>query len=212
MNSLLTTLGPLLSPDEVLLTDNLYADVVVTSSSGGISARLFEQVRSTEGVSAASEPVRSKGWIEEPYDTSHTSDPWPLLGLNGAVYKGKVRAGSLDELRGSTIAVAVLDRRREFGLQRLSGSTRRQISKMLYLENLVIAAMGLVLGVVAACFSIFPIAIAIATRGWPIPSGPLWLLFAWIALVLLLVLPVTAIAGHLAMRPKPMDAVNSPAG
>ncbi|TDU91909.1 putative ABC transport system permease protein [Kribbella voronezhensis] len=318
-------------------TDNLYADVVVTSSSGGIPADLAEQVRSTEGVSAASTLVRSKGWIEEPYDTGHTSDPWPLLGLDGPVYKGKVRAGSLDELKGSTIAippaaakklkvgigdqlgvrlgddalvkvrivalvdgssgyeslvlpsellaqhtttglpsqllvrtkdeekvrqtdlqkwpgatigdrellstdfdaglgvdawisyllaaiaiaytaiasintiaVAVLDRRREFGLQRLSGSTRRQISKMLYLENLVVAAMGLVLGVVAACFSIFPI--AIATRGWPIPSGPVWLLLAWVALVLLLVLPVTAIAGRLAMRPKPMDAVNSPAG
>ena len=72
----------------------------------------------------------------------------------------------------NTIAVAVLDRRREFGLQRLTGSTRRQVSKMLYLENLVIAAFGLVLGLVAACFSVFPI--AIATRGWPIPSGPIW--------------------------------------
>jgi putative ABC transport system permease protein len=109
----------------------------------------------------------------------------------------------------NTIAVAVLDRRREFGLQRLTGSTRKQISKMLYLENLIIAAMGLVLGVAAACFSIFPI--AIATRGWPIPSGPLWLLPAWVALVLLLVLPVTAIAGKIAMRPKPMTAANSPA-
>ena len=316
-------------------TDNLHADVVVTSSSGGIPAGLFDQVRSTEGVSAASELVRSKGWIEEPYDTTHTSDPWPLLGINGPVYKGKVRAGSLDDLKGqsiaippkaakklkvgvgdelgvrlgddalvkvkivalvdgssgyeslilpaellaqhttsglpsqvlvrtkvkalnldlqnwpgatmgdrdllsadydaglgvdawisyllaaiaiaytaiasiNTIAVAVLDRRREFGLQRLTGSTRKQISKMLYLENLIIAAMGLVLGVAAACFSIFPI--AIATRGWPLPSGPLWLLGAWVALVLLLVLPVTAIAGRIAMRPKPMDAVNSPAG
>jgi putative ABC transport system permease protein len=47
-------------------TDNLYADVVVTSSSGGIPAGLFDQVRSTEGVSAASELARSKGWIEEP--------------------------------------------------------------------------------------------------------------------------------------------------
>ncbi|MDX6280461.1 MAG: putative transport system permease protein, partial [Kribbellaceae bacterium] len=287
---------------------------------------------SAPGVTAASELVRSKGWIEEPYDTTHTSDPWPLLGLNGPVYKGKVRAGSLDQLVGetvalppdaakhlkvgigdqigvrlgddalvkvkivalvdgtsgyesillpsaplaahttaglpsqillktsepvdlqkwpgtavggrallsaeydaglgidawiayllaaiaiaytaiasiNTIAVAVLDRRREFGLQRLTGSTRKQVSKMLYLENLVIAALGLVLGLVAACFSIFPI--AIATRGWPLPSGPIWVLLGWIVLVLLLVLPVTGIAGRLAMRAKPMDAVNSPAG
>ena len=275
--------------------------------------------------------VRSKGWIEEPYDTTHTSDPWPLLGLNGPVYKGKVHEGSLDQLTGNTvalppkaaknlkvgvgdeigvrlgddalvkvkivalvdgtsgyesillpsallaahttaglptqillktsdpkaikapgatvgdrdllaadydaglgidawisyllaaiaiaytaiasintIAVAVLDRRREFGLQRLTGSTRRQVSKMLYLENLVIAAFGLVLGLVAACFSVFPI--AIATRGWPIPSGPIWVLLGWIVLVLLLVLPVTGITGRLAMRAKPMDAISSPLG
>lgn len=313
-------------------TDNLIANTVITSDAGGIPAGLFDEVRSAPGVSAASELVRSKGWIEEPYDTTHTSDPWPLLGLNGPVYKGKVRAGSLDQLTGdtvalppgaakhlkvgigdqigvrlgddalvkvkivalvdgtsgyesillpsallaahttaglpsqillktskpvdlqkwpgttvggrsllsaeydaglgidawiayllaaiaiaytaiasiNTIAVAVLDRRREFGLQRLTGSTRKQVSKMLYLENLVIAALGLVLGLVAACFSIFPI--AIATRGWPIPSGPIWLLLGWIVLVLLLVLPVTGIAGRLAMRAKPMDAVNSPAG
>jgi putative ABC transport system permease protein len=313
-------------------TDNLIANTVITSDAGGIPAGLFDQVRTAPGVSAASELVRSKGWIEEPYDTTHTSDPWPLLGLNGPVYKGKVRAGSLDQLTGetvalppgaakhlkvgigdqigvrlgddalvkvkivalvdgtsgyesillpsallaahttaglpsqillktskavelgnwpgttvggrsllsaeydaglgidawiayllaaiaiaytaiasiNTIAVAVLDRRREFGLQRLTGSTRKQVSKMLYLENLVIAALGLLLGLAAACFTIFPI--AIATRGWPIPSGPVWILLAWVAVVLLLVLPTTGITARLAMRTKPMDAVNSPAG
>ncbi|MEV6416915.1 FtsX-like permease family protein [Kribbella sp. NPDC051718] len=313
-------------------TDNLVANTVITSEVGGIPAGMFDQVRSAPGVTAASELVRSKGWIEEPYDSTHTSDPWPLLGLNGPVYKGKVRAGSLDQLTGdtvalppgaakhlkvgvgdqigvrlgddalvkvkivalvdgtsgyesillpsallaahttagmpsqillktskpaevgnwpgttvggrsllsaeydaglgidawiayllaaiaiaytaiasiNTIAVAVLDRRREFGLQRLTGSTRKQVSKMLYLENLVIAALGLLLGLAAACFSIFPI--AIATRGWPLPSGPSWVLLGWIAIVLLLVLPTTGITARLAMRAKPMDAVNSPAG
>lgn len=315
-------------------TDNLVANAVITSDTGGIPQGLFDQVRSTPGVTAASELVRSKGWIEEPYDTTHTSDPWPLLGLNGPVYKGKVHAGSLDQLTGdtvalpaaaaknlkvgigdqlgvrlgddalvkvkivaivdgtsgyesillpsallaahtttglpgqlllttsepkaidlgqwpgttigdrdllsagydtglgidawigyllaaiaiaytaiasiNTIAVAVLDRRREFGLQRLTGSTRKQVATMLYLENLVIAVFGLVLGLAAAAFSIFPI--AIATRGWPIPSGPIWVLLGWIVLVLLLVLPVTGITGRIAMRAKPMDAVNSPAG
>ena len=319
-------------------TDNLSADVVITSTAGGIPDGLFDAVRGTAGVTGASELVRSKGWIEEPFDTTHTSDPWPLLGLNGPVYKGKVRSGSLDDLTGetvalppgaaknlkvgvgdqlslrlgddalvklkivalvegtsgyesillpstllaahttaglptqillrtdepkdvlkaidlqqwpgatvgerdrlsadydaglgidawisyllaaiaiaytaiasiNTIAVAVLERRREFGLQRLTGSTRRQVSKMLYLENLVIAAFGLVLGVVAAAFSVFPI--AIATRGWPIPSGPIWVLLGWVAIVLVLVLPVTGITARLAMRTKPMDAVSSPAG
>jgi putative ABC transport system permease protein len=315
-------------------TDSLTADVVVTSTSGGIPASLTDAVRSLPGVTATSELVRSKGWIEEPYDTSHTSDAWPLLGLNGPVYKGKVTKGSLDDLTGdtvalppgtakklkvdvgseiglrlgdnalvkvkvvalaegpsgyesillpstllashtttglpsqlllrtdnhkvpavdlskwpgatigdrdllgagydaglgvdawigyllagiavaytaiasiNTIAVAVLDRRREFGLQRLTGSTRRQVRRMLTLEGLVIAALGLVLGLIAAAFAVLPI--AVATRGWPVPSGPVWLLLAWVAVVLLLVLPTTAITGRLAMRAKPMDALSSP--
>ncbi|MFG1628627.1 FtsX-like permease family protein [Kribbella sp. NPDC049227] len=319
-------------------SDNLAADVVVTSTSGGIPASLTDSAGSLPGVTAVSELVRSKGWIEEPYDTSHTSDAWPLLGLSGPVYKGEVTKGSLDDLTGdtvalppgtakklkvdvgseigvrlgddalvklkvvalakgpsgyesillpaallashtttglpsqlllkthdkeatmksmvlsewpgssvggrellasgydaglgvdawiayllagiavcytaiasiNTIAVAVLDRRREFGLQRLTGSTRRQVSRMLTLEGLVIAALGLVLGLIAAAFTVLPI--AVATRGWPIPSGPAWILLAWVAVVLLLVLPTTAITGRIALRSKPMDALSSPVG
>jgi len=81
---------------------------------------------------------------------------------------------------------------------------------MLTLEGLVIAALGLVVGMIAAAFTVLPI--AVATRGWPIPSGPVWILFAWVAVVLLLVLPTTAITGRIAMRPKPMDALSSPVG
>jgi putative ABC transport system permease protein len=311
-------------------TSSLAADVVVTRPAG-ITTGQFADLRSLPGVTAASELVRSKGWIEEPYDASHTSDPWPLLGLNGPVYKGKVKAGSLDDLTGSTvalppdaarklkvgigseiglrlgdnalvelkvvalaegpdgyeslllpsallaahttaglpsqvllrtdqpvavelpgatvggrsslgadydaglgidawigyllagiaiaytaiasvntIAVAVLDRRREFGLQRLTGSTRRQVKTMLYLEHLVIAALGLVLGVLAAACAVLPI--AVATRGWPIPSGSPLILLGWIAVVLLLVLPTTAVTARIAMRAKPMDALASPVG
>ncbi|MGW1346297.1 FtsX-like permease family protein [Kribbella sp. NPDC002412] len=314
-------------------TGNLAADIVVTSPAG-IPAGLTSELRSLPGVTAASELARSKGWIEEPYDASHTSDPWPLLGLSGPVYQGKVKAGSLDDLIGSTIAlppdtarklkvgvgselgvrlgdnalvkvkvvalvegpdgyeslllpaallaahttsglpsqlllttngsvapdlsrwpgatigdrellaaeydaglgidawigyllagiaiaytaiasvntiaVAVLDRRREFGLQRLTGSTRRQVKAMLYLEHLVIAALGLVLGVATAACAVLPI--AVATRGWPIPAGTPLVLLGWIAVVLLLVLPTTAITARLAMRAKPMDALSSPVG
>ncbi|MFI7063517.1 FtsX-like permease family protein [Kribbella sp. NPDC050124] len=314
-------------------TDNLAADVVVTNPAG-VPTGLAEELRSLPGVTAASELVRSKGWIEEPYDASHTSDPWPLLGLSGPVYEGKVKAGSLDDLTGSTIAlppdtarklkvgvgseigvrlgdnalvkvkvaalvegpdgyeplllpsallavhttsgqpeqvllttdspvapdlskwpgatiggrellaaeydaglgidawigyllagiaiaytaiasvntiaVAVLDRRREFGLQRLTGSTSRQVKSMLYLEHLVIAALGLVLGVVTAACAVLPI--AVATRGWPIPAGTPLVLLGWIAVVFLLVLPATAITARIALRAKPMDALSSPVG
>ncbi|MFG1912823.1 FtsX-like permease family protein [Kribbella sp. NPDC048928] len=318
-------------------TQNLAGDVVITSTAGGVPASLTEAARSMPGVTAVSELVRSKGWIEQPYDKSHTSDAWPVLGVSGPIYKGKVKKGSLDDLTGdtvalppgtakklkvgvgseigvrlgddalvkvkvvalaegpsgyeslllparllaahtttglpsqlvlkttnkkaalktdlskwpgtsiggrdlladgldtglgvdawiayllaaiavaytaiasiNTIAVAVLDRRREFGLQRLTGSTRREVSRMLTLEGLLIAALGMVTGLVTAAFTVFPI--ALATRGWPLPSGPAWILLGWVAVVLLLVLPTTAITGRIAMRSKPMDALSSPVG
>ncbi|MDX2972192.1 FtsX-like permease family protein [Kribbella solani] len=318
-------------------TGNLSGDVVITSTTGGVPASLTEAVGSMPGVTAVSELVQSKGWIEEPYDKSHTSDAWPLLGLSGPIYKGKVTKGSLDDLTGetialppgtakklkvdvgsdlgvrlgdnalvkvkvvalvegptgyeslllpakllaahtttglpsqlvlktsnkkaalkadlskwpgttmgsrdvlgdgldtglgvdawisyllaaiavaytaiasvNTIAVAVLDRRREFGLQRLTGSTRREVSRMLRLEALLIAAIGLVTGLITAAFTVLPI--ALATRGLPIPSGPIWILLIWVAVVLLLVLPTTAITGRIAMRAKPMDALSTPVG
>ncbi|MFF0263965.1 FtsX-like permease family protein [Kribbella sp. NPDC004536] len=318
-------------------TKNLTGDVVISSTTGGIPVSLTAAAQTMPGVTKVSELVRSKGWIEEPYDKSHTSDAWPLLGLSGPVYKGKVKKGSLDDLTGNTIAippgtakklkvdvgselgvrlgdgalvtlkvvalaegpsgyeslllpgkllaahtttglpsqlllktddkkatlkadlskwpgtsiggrsvladgldtglgvdawigyllaaiavaytaiasintiaVAVLDRRREFGLQRLTGATRREVSRMLGLEGLLIAALGLVAGLATAAFTVFPI--ALATRGWPIPSGPAWILLAWVAVVLLLVLPTTAITGRIAMRANPMDALSSPVG
>jgi putative ABC transport system permease protein len=325
--------------------DLLAADAVVTSTSGGTSPELFTQLRSMSGVASASELVRSQGWIEEPYDSSHTSDPWPLLGLSAQqghpIFAGEVASGSLVDLSGdavalpegtaadlgvevgdeiavrlgedtkvdvrvvalvegrdgyesillpaqllsahtttglpsqillrasssdatglmrtveqelerwpgtaiddrteltaafgaglgvqawinyllaivaiayaavasvNTLAVTVLDRRREFGLQRLAGATRRQVSRMLYVEGLLIAAFGLALGAAVSAFTVLPI--AVATTGWPVPSGPLWVIPALGVTVLALVLPVTALSARLAMRGRPVDAVTSPA-
>ncbi|HET6742645.1 MAG TPA: FtsX-like permease family protein, partial [Kribbella sp.] len=83
-------------------TQNLAGNVVITSTAGGVPASLTEAARSMPGVTAVSELVRSKGWIEQPYDKSHTSDAWPVLGLSGPIYQGKVKKGSLDDLTGDT--------------------------------------------------------------------------------------------------------------
>ncbi len=98
----------------------------------------------------------------------------------------------------NTIAVAVLDRRREFGLQRLTGSTRRQVCEMLYLE--APGDRGPRPGarpdrsrLHASSRSPSPPA---AGRSRPDRLD----LVAWIGVVLLLVLPTTAITGRIAMR------------
>jgi putative ABC transport system permease protein len=68
----------------------------------------------------------------------------------------------------TNIAVATtLHRRREFGQQRLAGSTPPQVLWMVAIETLVMAITGLVFGTVAALTTIVPFSIAIAHTALP---------------------------------------------
>ena len=49
--------------------------------------------------------TRGAGWIEQPVDPSHKIDPWPLLGADPSDLAVKASAGSLDRLRGDTVAL-----------------------------------------------------------------------------------------------------------
>jgi putative ABC transport system permease protein len=107
----------------------------------------------------------------------------------------------------NTLAVAVLARRAEFGVQRLTGATRAQVRRMLLIEGGIVALAGLVLGTVISVFSVWPIAIS---AGSIIPSGPVWFFFAMVAAVCLIVWPATLLAARLAMRRKPFEAIGMP--
>ncbi|WP_307793502.1 FtsX-like permease family protein [Amycolatopsis sp. MtRt-6] len=107
----------------------------------------------------------------------------------------------------NTLAVAVLGRRREFGVQRLAGADRRQVRRMLFVEGGIVAVIGLVLGIVIALCTVLPMAI---TTGQIVPSGPIWVFLAVVAAVFLIVWPVTALAARLAMRRSPIEAVTLP--
>lgn len=107
----------------------------------------------------------------------------------------------------NALAVAVLARRAEFGVQRLTGATRTQVRRMLLVEVSVVAAVALVLGAVIALCTVWPTAFAV---GSVLPSGPVWFLPAIGAVVLLIVWPVTALSARLAMKPRPFDAIGAP--
>ncbi|GAA3548115.1 FtsX-like permease family protein [Amycolatopsis ultiminotia] len=90
-------------------SDQLQADAVVTSDAGGISPEEFAQIRGTQGVGTASPLVTSSGWIEQPYD-GNGSDPLRLLGVagqdqGGTVLATEVTEGSLEQLRGNSVAL-----------------------------------------------------------------------------------------------------------
>lgn len=73
----------------------------------------------------------------------------------------------------NTLVLATANRRREFGLQRLIGSTRGQVMRMMTIEALLVAAIGSVLGTLAAATMLVPF--SIAAGGSPIPTGPWWI-------------------------------------
>ncbi|MDO0938903.1 FtsX-like permease family protein [Streptomyces sp. DG2A-72] len=56
----------------------------------------------------------------------------------------------------NTLVMTVLDRRRELGMLRLIGSTRRQVMRMLRWEGLLVAVTGIVLGTAIAAATLIP--------------------------------------------------------
>ncbi|WP_344531199.1 ABC transporter permease [Streptomyces albiaxialis] len=67
--------------------------------------------------------------------------------------------------------LSVTNRKREFGLMRLGGATRAQVLRTVSVEALLVTAVGLLLGTLAAATSLIPFAVAAADT-W-LPSGPL---------------------------------------
>lgn len=56
----------------------------------------------------------------------------------------------------NTLVMTVLDRRRELGVLRLVGFTRRQVMTMLRREGLLVAVVGVVLGSAIAAATLIP--------------------------------------------------------
>lgn len=107
----------------------------------------------------------------------------------------------------NTLAVLVLNRRGEFGVQRLTGATKVQVRRMLLTEAGAVAAVGLISGTAISLFTVLPIAVAVGSF---LPSGPSLFFVAVVAAVLLIVWPVTALTARVATRPKPFDAIGTP--
>ncbi|HWK28688.1 MAG TPA: FtsX-like permease family protein [Solirubrobacter sp.] len=93
----------------------------------------------------------------------------------------------------NTLTAAVADRRRELALQRLAGSTRGQVERMVVCEALLIAVVGIAVGLVGSLATTVPYMAVKHT--WILATGA-WL-FAAVAAV---ALTVTVGAARLAVR------------
>ncbi|GAA2811150.1 ABC transporter permease [Kitasatospora sp. CM 4170] len=98
----------------------------------------------------------------------------------------------------NTLAMATADRRREFALLRLAGTTRRQILRMLRLEAVAVAVTGAVLGTAIAGAVLT--AFSVGMTGSAEPAWP-WADYAGVlAVTAVLALAATALPGRAALR------------
>jgi putative ABC transport system permease protein len=193
----------LVLPAELLVrhtTAELPAQILVRAKPGQDSAALAGTIRDRLDKWPGVE-VGGRDALLASYDTGLGMQAW-ISYLVSLLAIGYAAIASVN-----TLAVSVLARRREFGVQRLNGATRRQVRRMLYVEGTVVAGLGLVLGGVVALFTLLPMAVAVGA--W-VPAGPLWVFLSVVAVTLLLVFSVTFLTARSAMKHSAVEAVSLP--
>lgn len=109
----------------------------------------------------------------------------------------------------NSLVMSTSARRREFGLQRLTGSTRGQVLRMMGVEAGMVALIGVVLGTIVAASSLVPF--TIVADGSLLPSGPIWIYLGVIGTAALLTFGATMVATLTALRTRPVEAAVAPA-
>lgn len=104
----------------------------------------------------------------------------------------------------NALASSTISRRRELGLQRLTGLTRGQVLRMLAIEGVVVAAIGVLLGTLAAIAAIVPFSLGRAGTLYP-PGSPL-IFLAVVSATVALALLATLLPGWQATRRRPIEA------
>ncbi|GII92823.1 FtsX-like permease family protein [Sinosporangium siamense] len=109
----------------------------------------------------------------------------------------------------NTLIAATGRRRREFGLQRLTGFTRKQVMAMTGLESVLTAIAGVFLGTVAAAVTVFPYSLAKLDK--VVPPVPLWIYLAVVACAVLITFAATLLPAWRATRFRPVEAATAAA-
>ncbi|MBB2915619.1 putative ABC transport system permease protein [Streptosporangium becharense] len=104
----------------------------------------------------------------------------------------------------TTQAAGAARRCREFRLQRLIGSSRGQILRMVGIEGVLVAVIGVGLGTVFFMPALLPF--TIATNGSPLPSGPVWIYVIAVCAAALSALMGALSPTWLIIRPRPAAA------
>ncbi|MBE8521764.1 ABC transporter permease [Amycolatopsis sp. H6(2020)] len=106
----------------------------------------------------------------------------------------------------NTLVTATARRRREFGVQRLSGFTRGQVLRMAGVEGGLIATIAVLLGTLVAAGAIVPFCLVVT--GSLLPSGPVGIYLAVLAIAVVLSLTAILVPAWAATRGRAVDATS----
>ncbi|MBB5786928.1 FtsX-like permease family protein [Jiangella mangrovi] len=98
-------------------------------------------------------------------------------------------------------------RRREFGLQRLTGATRAQVMRMVGAEGVLVAAVGITLGTLASAATLVPFSLARADS--TTPSGSPLVYLGVVAVAVVLTLGATLLPARRALRQRAAEAARA---
>jgi predicted lysophospholipase L1 biosynthesis ABC-type transport system permease subunit len=108
----------------------------------------------------------------------------------------------------NTLVIATTERRREFALQRLIGSTGGEVLRMMLVEGVLVAIVGCVLGSVVALATLIPFDIALDGSPWPHGTAALYLTVIGAAGAVTVVTALVSAA--FALRTPPVTASTEP--
>jgi putative ABC transport system permease protein len=109
----------------------------------------------------------------------------------------------------NSLVMSTTARRREFGLQRLTGSTRGQILRMVTVEAGMTTMIGILLGTVVAFTTLVPF--TLVTDGSLLPRGPVAVYLSVIGAAAVLTFGSTLAATWAGLRTRPAEAAVAPA-
>ncbi|MGW6973307.1 FtsX-like permease family protein [Streptomyces sp. NPDC054952] len=189
-----------LLPAELALAHSdtgLVPQILVAAKEGVPAAQLVETLRkSADGTPGLR--VADRATVEAAAQDSQTS-AWINYLLAGTIIGYAVIS------LVNTLVVSAAERRREFALQRLVGATEGQILRMMAVESLLVALVGIALGTAVAFATLAPMGIALGSG--LLPSGPVWIYLAVVGFAGLLTLAATLVPSRMALRQRPAEVI-----
>ena len=109
----------------------------------------------------------------------------------------------------NSLVMSTSARRREFGLQRLTGSTRGQVLRMMTVEAGMATVIGVGLGTLIAGMTLMPF--TLVTDGTILPKGPIVVYLGVVGAAALLTFGSTLLSTWAGLRTRPAEAAVAPA-